>query len=426
MKNGLLNSLGLSRETFSSNFTPMLAILIIAITIITPKFFNELYVMVLWSVFFLLELDIIFRSNRNLGILLTLGVMFISICAIYAFIGISSASLGYCIHSPLMFFAPVLALMVIEKCNNEQQIRFIFHFLALAIAINIADNIRLTYQIGLEGIVYSKLSGMMEDEGLTGLNLGGSGFVNLAVFYSCIMFMAFLKIKNKKEKLLFLIYVGISTYFITFCSLKASAIILMLLSMVLMYVSVKSEERVGIALSMTIICGGLIFLFRDVIINFFIDIIDSNRVTSRLSALTTEADLEDSGSFSSRSELWQVSLQSWLSSIKSFLFGIGDHDWKKFITTADSGIGNHSDFFDVCARYGILGALILYSSIKIYYDYLQKRFGAFFRYEIITIIILLLAIGFTKRFITGQQAVAIFILFPLALRYCYNKNTIQT
>ena len=127
----------------------------------------------------------------------------------------------------------------------------------------------------------------------------------------------------------------------------------------------------------------------------------------------------------SRGELWQVSVKSWLSSFLSFLFGIGDHRWNDFTTTADSGIGNHSDLLDVLGRYGITGALILYSSIKKYYDYLQERFDSFFKFEVISFIILLLAIGFTKRFITAQQGIVIFILFPLALRYLYYQKTIK-
>lgn len=425
MKKGLVYSLGLSRKTFSSNFTPILAILIISVTTITPIFFNLIYVMVLWIVFLFMAFNTNTNSNRKLGILLTLGAIFVSICAIYAFLGVSSASLAYCIHNPLMYFAPVLALMVIDRCHNEQQIRFLFHALALAIAINIADNIWLTYKIGLYNIVYSKLAGaVMEEEGLTGLNLGGSGFVSMAVFYTCTMFMAFLKSNKWKEKSLFLIYTGISMYFITFCSLKASAFLFMLMSMALMYVSVKSEKHIGMSLILIILGGGLIFLFSDNIIYFFIKIIDSDRMTARLTVFTTGGELEDSSSMSTREGLWQLSLKSWLGGVGNFFFGIGDHNSRSSSSLEASGVGNHSDMFDVLARYGIIGALILYTTIKIYYDYLQKRFGSIFKFEILSFIILLLAIGFTKRFLTAQQAIVIFILFPLTLKYFYNQKTI--
>lgn len=424
MKNGLLNSLGLSRETFSSNFTPILTILIISVISITPIFFNIIYVMVLWILFLFIAFNSKSKSNRKFGALLSLVCVFIFICAIYAIIGVSSASLAYCIHNPLLYFAPVLALLVIDRCNNEQQIRFLFHAIALAIAINIADNIWLTAKFGMQGIVYQKLAGTLEEEGFTELNLGGAGFVNMIVFYVCTMFMAFLKSNEWKEKLLFLIYVGISVYFITFCSLKASALLIMLLSMVLMYVSVKGKNNIGMSIIWIVLGGGLIFLFSDNIIYFLIDIIDSKRITDRLIVFTAEADLEDSGSLMTRSELWLVSINSWLSSVISFFFGIGDHKWSDFTTTADSGIGNHSDLLDVLGRYGIIGALVLYSSIKIYYNYLQDRFNRFFKFEVISFIILLLAIGLTKRLMTAQQGIVIFILFPLTLRYFHSQKTI--
>lgn len=404
-----------------SNFS-ILAILIISAITVTPILFNELYVMILWIAFFLWESNKIIRSDNKL---LILGCFYVLDCVVYRLLGVSSASMWYCIHAPLLYFAPVLAMIVIDRCDNEQQIRFLFHFLALVIAINIADNIRLTYQIGLKNVTYQLLAGRMEDEGFTGLNLGGTGFVNMAVFYAFTMFMAFLRSNKRKEKLLFLIYVGTSVYFITFCSLKASALLLMLLSMALMYVSVKSKKRMSTIFPVIIIGGGLIFLLRDFIINFFIDIIGSKRITDRLIVFTAEADLEDAGSLMTRSELWLVSIKSWLSGVISFFFGIGDHNWAHFMATADSGIGNHSDLFDVFGRYGIIGALILYSSIKVYYDFLQKKFGVLFKFEIISFIFLLLAMGFTKKIVIAQQAIIILILFPLALRYLYNQGIIN-
>ncbi|MBQ9236370.1 MAG: hypothetical protein IJ183_00435 [Prevotella sp.] len=422
MKKNLFYSLGLSRRTFSSNYIPILVILILSVITITPKFYfgSGAYVMISWMLFSLFVINIYNSINLKLRNLFILGVIFVLICAVYKIIGVSSASIEYCTARPFLYFAPVMALMIIDRCDNDQQIRFLFHFLALAIAINIADNIRLSNEFGLENVAFQNLYGLLREEGYEGLNLGGSMFVNMTVFYTCIMFFAFLNSKKGEGKYLFLLYFVISISFVLFFSIKASVVLLVLLSLILMYISYRSEENVKTILFLTTIAGGIIFLFRDSIISFLIDIIGSDRITQRLISLTTEADVQDS-TLTGRANLWNVSLQSWLSSVSSFFFGIGDHNWNDFVSTADSGIGSHSDLLDVLGRYGIMGACILYSSIKVFYNYLQKKYGSAFKWEIFSFFVLMILMGLSKKFIAPEPPIVIFILFPLALR-CFSKQ----
>ena len=423
MNRGLFYSLGLSRNIFSSFFTPILMILVLSVITVTPKFYAGagLIMMVSWMFFFFFEYNKVVKSNRTLKKVLLLGTFFVLICVIYKLIGLSSASMSYCIARPFLYFAPVLALMVIECCDNKQQVKSLFHFLALVIAINIVDNIRLTYEFGIENIAYQKLVGVIKDEGYDGLNFGGSMFVNMIVFYSCLMFLAFLKTKIRSEKLIFFSYWGVSVYFIVFCSLKASALVLMLISFALMYVSVKSKGRIGLLLTVAAFGGLLTFLLRDYIVSYLMDIIGSDRISQRLIMFTSGGDLEDNA-LSGRENLWLVSLRSWTNNVMSFFFGIGDHDRTDFVNTEASGIGNHSDLFDVLGRYGIIGAIVLYSSIKKYYDFLKKKYGVSFKWEIVSFFVLLVLMGLTKKFIAAQPPIVIFILFPLTLKYLSEQD----
>ena len=380
--------------------------------------------MMSWIFFSLFVVNIYNRINIKLKVLFILGIIFVLICAFYKIIGVSSASIEYCTARPFLYFAPVMALMVIDRCDNDQQIRFLFHFLALAIAINIADNIRLCNEFGLESIAFQNLSGILREEGYKGLNLGGSMFVNMTVFYTCVMFFAFLNSSKGEGKYLFLLYFVIGICFVVFFSFKASAVLLVLLSLMLMYISYRSKENVKTMLVLTAIAGGIILLFRDSIIGFLIDIIGSDRISQRLISLTTEADVEDS-TLIGRANLWNVSIQSWLGNVSSFLFGIGDHNWNDFVSTADSGIGAHSDLLDVLGRYGILGAFILYSSIKMFYSYLQKQYGSTYKWEIVSFFVLLILMGLSKKIIAPEPPIVIFILFPLALRCFPKQKTIK-
>ena len=163
----IFNTIGLTRGTFSSGFIPIFAILVISILTITPKFNNIFFLMVFWGGFFLLDLFNLNRFNKKLIRLLFLGISFVIICLSYTIFGLSSAKMGYSVLVPLMYFAPVLALLIIDKCHNEQQIRFLFHFIALAVEINIADNVRISYDFGMDNVVFQRLGGMVEEAGST-------------------------------------------------------------------------------------------------------------------------------------------------------------------------------------------------------------------------------------------------------------------
>lgn len=108
--------------------------------------------------------------------------------------------------------------------------------------------------------------------------------------------------------------------------------------------------------------------------------------------------------------------------VSIFLFGIGDHNHYDFNSTTDSGIGNQSDLLDVLGRYGLIGGLILYSSIKIYYDYLMRNYDSSYIWEIKAFFILLISTGLTKQFMAETPAIVIFVLFPLCLKYFSNKQ----
>lgn len=415
MRKGFFYSIGLSRGTFSKNFVLIAAILVLSGLTVTPILYVKKYLMGLWIAFFLITIGYLSNSNTRLKQIGLLGIAFISICAIYKFMGISSASLAYCIN-PLVYFGPIVALIIIEKCDNEKQIRFLFHFISLTIALNILDSIRIVQSFGYD-LVYQQLSEMLEEEGETNLNLGGSLFVTMIVFYVDVMFLAFLQSKKLFEKVLFLLYVAIGFYFIVFISLKASAMILMFLSMLLMFIANRGGRNIERKFFLFAFFGATIFVFRDSIINLLISVIDSDRITTRLIVFASTETINESSTLMSREGLWLVSLQTWLNSFGNFLFGIGDHNFVDFSSTAASGVGNHADLLDVFARYGIIGAIIFYSSIKIYYDYLQKRYGMPYRMVIIAFFVLLLLMGYTKKFLAGEPAIIIFILFPLSLKY---------
>ena len=414
MRKGILYTLGLTKETFTSNKASIVAIFLLSLITVTPLLNNGKYLVILWTIFIFLTIRYFQKADITLCKILILGTTYAFICILYWYMGISSAQLAYCMTRPFLYFAPVSALIIISNNNDNNQIRFLFQCISLAIAINIADSIWITHVYGIEDLVYQNLK---EQEGLEGLNLGGSLFVNMIVFYANIMLLAFLHTKTKIEKKLYFLYFILSAYFIVICSLKASAIIFLFFSTFLQYIAYKGGNNFGSIIVLLIIFLGLLMFFRDVIISFLINIINSDRISSRLEVFAYGASVMDNESFSGRESLFLTSLNTWLNNPLSFFFGIGDHNWAEFASNADSGIGNHSDLIDIFARYGLIGGTIFYATLALFYKYVQERYGSIFKWEIISFFTIIIIMGFSKHIIDSQPAIIIFLLFPLCLRY---------
>ena len=234
------SSVGLKSKTSNTGYLRILVILGLVVLTVTPILYMKKYMMVLWMLFLIFSFSYFRDADKKIRQVGLLGVTFVIICVLYYLFGISSADLAYCIVEPFVYFSPVIALFVIDYNDNERQNRLLFHFISLAIAVNIFDSIRISHELGLLNLAYQQLSGVLEDEGITGLNLGGTLFVNMVVFYANVMFISFMKTPKVAEKILYLLYLCISTYFIVFCSMKASAIILLVFSLILQFLHKKT------------------------------------------------------------------------------------------------------------------------------------------------------------------------------------------
>ena len=108
-------------------------------------------------------------------------------------------------------------------------------------------------------------------------------------------------------------------------------------------------------------------IFPQVVANLD-EVYSDNRVVTRLKDVVNmlygveQYDIISSGE--SRLELSFTSLKTWFGSAGSFIFGVGDHRSDEVRENLALGIGNHAEFFDVFARYGIVGACLFFKLIS--------------------------------------------------------------
>lgn len=355
------------------------------------------------------------RTSYELRKMCIYGIVYIVIGLIYSILGISDKNI---IRNMLfsLFVFPMFLLLLVDCKITSYNAKFLFHAIALITAINILENIRLSYIYPYIALMSEE---MLKEQGLSGLNAGGAPFIAMSVFYLAIIVIAYSNSTIKGEKIVLLIYASIAGWFVVFCSYKASSIIFALLTVSAMIILDK-VKNVKKAFAFLLILGLLSFLLKDQIIHTLVNVIGNSRVEGRLLVFADEdfGEAHDN-SLNSRMELWKISLHTWIANPVNFIFGIGDHYRSIASDTVGSGIGNHSDFLDILAKYGIIGGLILYNILKLLFDYSKKMVSGRLYLKVLLFFALIIMFGFTKKIILPSISIMLFVLFPLCL---YNIN----
>lgn len=188
------------------------------------------------------------------------------------------------------------------------------------------------------------------------------------------------------------------------------ALVIFLVLYILYKVCGASRTNYILSCMMIFLCTFGLF---PVIMEYFAMKFPDSRTVSRLTevAAMIQGNEKVSGSGRSRMELSMLSLKTWLGTISSFFWGIGDARSESVIGNFTIGIGNHAEFFDVFARYGLIGAGLFFnvflSSVKP-----AKREKRNSRW--LTFFIPLMVYGFVNN-VTKYAAMAVLIYL-----YCLN------
>lgn len=395
-----------------------LFLLLWAVIACTPILSNPLYFVTLLAFAFLMLLV----HHRLLGkqqMLVMWVVAYVVIMILYKLIGYSSAEWGNYMNQ-LLFFTPLLLMLLIPDMLSIGQKKKLWWLLVFVMAFNIADNIRLC-------ILYPQLnsvSRLFQDEVfLASINAGGTPFYTFSLFFFNVCFFVFLNCKEKATKYLAMVAAFISAIYILGFCLKGSIVVYFLLSLVLQIFAYKTQNTTlfFIVLALSAIFAFVVLnLFKDAIADFIISVSPSERLTTRLVTLVdVENEEADIGTITGRTNLYLLSIKTWLSNFINFFIGIGDH--RAQLGVKATGIGQHSDLLDSLARYGLLGLIVLFSIFRNYFRYLFSLYNKKFKMQLVAISFLIIIIGFTRGlFLTGAGCV-MFVLLPLSTVFV-NEN----
>lgn len=336
----------------------------------------------------------------------------------YQLLGVSDVAPVHAFRHGFFFISILLMLLISGKVSDSQR-KWVLSIMIIVVLFNIADNIRLCI-IHPEFLL--KVNRDIDGADMIGevTNIGGSKFYNALFFFFMVCFFCFLNYRKKIVKYVMLgcaVFTGV--FLIAFC-LKVSVMVFTVMAAVLLIYAKRTKNTHRFIASL--IVSGIfalmfIYLFADIIIDFIASVTSSERVSQRLIMLI-DAENEEAtagaGTMNARGRLWMVSIDTWLSNPINFFLGIGDH---RAEDQASTGIGLHSELFDLLAKYGIIGFILAMNIIRMSYLYISKMFSKEYKLQILVVFVMLLLFGLTKGIFTTAIGCALFLMLPLSAKY---------
>lgn len=347
-------------------------------------------------------------AKHSISLLLCCGIYYLFVI-IYKITGISSATFGHDIHTILYFvlFASVHTILNMDLKKRK----FLLNVAIITMLITVFSNFIQFNKIGSSS--YFLLHHIETDSALG--NLATTQFSTGLVLLTGFLYIMFHTDSNKRRRMLWIILILICILFNILIAQRAINIILTAGMLVFLYIfKGKNKMSINILLIVSFILFVIIMQNITAVLSFFGNLLGSSRIAHRLNSLSTflltrEAQ-EAGGSMSERFMFYNTSISTWLSSLRSFFFGVGDH-------IADNTIiGNHSQIFDVLAQYGIICALCFYYSVyktlALLIEKLSIKKGTKIYRQTLVIFAVFLVRGFLGFVVYEQIAVSMFIFFP--------------
>ena len=372
-------------------------------------------------------------AGKNKGIFLNkIGIWWLFYLFLYVFmvlIGFSSTNLNFVISRLPIYIIPIIGFFVVKHYNTKEKAILLIAFFTVYL-INLLYNSYLGYQF--PDIFEEQASTEDSVDFCVMMNIASTSFVGLCPWMIGVLLMSMLAVKKKGWVLLCSLLIIPVAYYMLFQNTRGIAVLLLLtelLGFVLAsFEPVQKNNRTTYYIFMSVLIIVVLLIVFIPAMNWVLEHIQSERLAERFNDLL---DLKKSGgdssqisegSLSGRIMLIETSFNTFLSSPISVLIGIGDHTQSFGGDLVKSGIGNHSEFVDVLARFGLVGAIIVWNIMKYCYRMLNnlstKR--VILRYVNIIFVIIVLY-GFLNLMFLPDLLLFLYIAFPILIELTDKK-----
>ncbi len=343
-------------------------------------------------------------------------LVFFAIDVLYHVMGFSER-----IGNAITRFACFMMMVVFMFMNDNlvcKEKKFVFYSILIIIAANIVDNIRLNMLYPNASILAIKYG-----ESYKGLNIGTTGFNTMSLLFYVVCLFMLINTKIRWGRIFYAALCAVAIVYLLFFGMRGSVIAILFVITILMVVVKFVSKYKFLWLLVPLLIVPIVnpdFLF-DIVAN----IIPEGRLSDRLDDIrnVSEQGLEDD-SFSGRVRLYEVSLNTYTDNKSNFLFGIGEH--KASVETVGqvaTGVGGHSEFIDVLARWGTMGAILIF--LIYYWDYkeiMKQAHDKLLKNQTKVMYLALILCGIFKAVFANNIGVVGFVLMPLSVWMLENEK----
>lgn len=399
----------------TQNPISLIVIFVVCCVVCFSPFFANQSQMIPCFFVFLCFASIMFSYRRWRNGVFFPFALFVLVDFFYQAIGIS-VGIGNSIVRCAFFL--VFFLFIFMKNNIKPKVlKRIFYLIFTIVFANVVSNIYY-------GIKYP-LASLMVISGaeFKGMNIGGTWFsITVLLFFDICVLMA-INLSKTFHRLLFLAGAIISFIYLVFYGMRGSVVLFMIISLFFLlfyrYTKISPILRY-LAVFIFAFCVFQFYLNEDALFNFLYDITPESRLHNKIRSIQTAMKYGvDEDSFSNRWGLYMLSLHTWLDSLQSLLFGIGEDKTivAKTGFTLGGGlkIGGHSEFLDAFAKWGLLGVSFIIWYIVLSFKYIYHQFQDREIRKQVCVILFTFFLCFTFKCVFYTDiALLVFLLLPLS------------
>ena len=354
---------------------------------------------------------------------------YLFLCVMMVIMGFSSTNMNFIISRLPYYIIPAIGFFVIKNYNRKEQLLILTAFLVVYL-VNLVYNIYLGLQF--PDIFEEQTSSEISIEFARQMNIASTGFIIVGYCLIGTLLMTMLIVKSSILRLMCILLIFPIAYYMLFQNTRGTAILLLFIELVgllLAYFEPKKQRnRKAFYLFATAVLVLLVLVVFIPLMSWLIENLNSERLTERFNDLVDfrmsggDVNSVREGSFYQRVLLAQTSFNSFLSSPISVFIGIGDHTQSLGGDLIKSGIGGHSEFIDVLARYGLVGAIVFWNIMKNYYRMLQKQTMTREVLKYVNIIYTVFLIsGIVNTIFFPVMLFFMYLLFPIIINFTVNK-----
>lgn len=355
-------------------------------------------------------------------------MVYLFLCAIMVIIGFSSTNLNFIISRLPIYLIPVMGYFMIRHYNIREKGLFLVLFFIVFLA-NLIYNIFLGFQ--LPDVFEEQASTEESIDFSILMNIASSSFISVCYWLIGVLGGILLSIKKKNISFLCLLMIVPTAYYMLFQNTRGTAILLLMIEIagivLAFFEPTKQKDRKPYYVFSTVALMLLVLMVFVPFMGWLMEHLQSERLAERLNDLVDfrisggNVNSVKEGSFTERILLAQTSLSSFFSSPLSILIGIGDHTQAFGGDLIKSGIGGHSEFIDVLARYGLVGAFIFWNIMRRFYRLLRKQTSnrEIVKYVNIVFFIIILT-GFLNNIFQPNMLLFLYLVFPVMIELTDN------